>query len=339
VHNGDHRDVVECLRRVAWAHVGVTRLTEAEARMAEAVAMLERLVGPDDVALLQLRLDQTVMSHSGSSVRATAEILDRLHDSLGPLHPDVLTAMKMLGGMLQMNGDLQSAEDWYRKSLIATEDVYGPTHPRAIEAHMTLAQLLAQRGDLRGAFTMLLDVRAQAEVAHGTRGFGYAQFLNVLGGLAGQLRDDTHAEASHALALEIFRALRRDQSGEGARARIALAQVCLRRDELVQAEVLLNECLAIDQSVVAPSHWMRGQAHSMLGQIRLKQRAFAASEALLLQAHRELAALGPRYEPMRDAAARTLVRLYEAWDTAAPELGKGAEADAWRKRASVENTP
>jgi len=79
----------------------------------------------------------------------------------------------------------------------------------------------------------------------------------------------------------------------------------------------------------APRPWMRGQAMNILGEIALRQGAYAEAEPLLLAGHEQLGGNKLVAQHYR-AATERLIRLYEAWHEAEPGAGKDVHAAKWR---------
>jgi eukaryotic-like serine/threonine-protein kinase len=327
----DHEDVVRALQRLAWASVRNGDLTEAMALMDEAIEMLGRIAMPDDVALLQARLDRSILSHGGSTeLAASRELLDALRQRLGPRHRDVLAATKMVGAMLQMSGDPAGAERCYREAILTTEEIYGPNHPLVIDSYTTLAQLLASQGDKQGPFAVLDGIRERSLIAYADHRFGHAQFLLNHGGAAMLAGEDAIAESSYEASLALLKSIGASEGSEGARGRIELARLRLRRNDVAGAELLTQETLAMPTDSLAAGHWTRTYAKAVLGQVRLRRGSFQEAESLLLEALQELPRIPTSARRFREESARVMVSLYEAWAAAEPTRDFSTQLSTWR---------
>jgi hypothetical protein len=110
----------------------------------------------------------------------------------------------------------------------------------------------------------------------------------------------------------------------------------LARQQYVEAEPILRECLAIREQKL-PDEWVRYNALSALGGALLGQKKYAEAEPLLLEGYQGMkqreAKMNYPFRVVRLAeAAERLVRLYEA--TNQPE-----KARAWREKLAAQKHP
>jgi len=329
----DHLDIVRCMRQVAWSSVSAGDLTRSASIMQEAIAMMLRLAPPDHPDVLFLRLDALVMSHGGSAAHAEArELLATLRTQLGPRHVAVLTATKMLAGVLQMSNDLEGAEHAYREALDATSAVYGDRHPLTIDAHLVLARVLVARGKLDEALAKLDGVREYAPSVLSKQPSMLARYLSARGSIEWQLGLPEQAEASYESVLRMLSELGLRDSESAGRAMIGLAEALLVRSEIPGAASLLAEYFALEERSVPMGQWLRAQARSLQGRALIEQEELAAAEALLLEADREFSRQPAAMIPLQERNTEALIDLYEQWHRLDPAQGKDLERDAWTAR-------
>ena len=70
---------------------------------------------------------------------------------LGPDHPDTTASLNNLGSLLQAQGDLASARNYYERALAIHERVLGPNHPRTAASLGNLGFLLHLMGHAASA--------------------------------------------------------------------------------------------------------------------------------------------------------------------------------------------
>jgi tetratricopeptide (TPR) repeat protein len=91
--------------------------------------------------------------------------------SLGEDHPDTLRTIELLGRIREESGDLEEAENFFRKALDGQKKVLGIEHPDTLTSLKSLAMLLADKLDRHAETVALLrrfaheSKRAEIEVA------------------------------------------------------------------------------------------------------------------------------------------------------------------------------
>ena len=141
--------------------------------------------------------------------------------------------------------------------------------------------------------------------------------------------DAAKGEALLRRALEMMIDLGVDQSVRGADCRVRLARVMLANGSEAEVERLAREVLAIEGDDSEMLRLRHAQARVVLGEVLVRQGAFAQAEPLLLDAYKVLA---PRRSMPNEKsnAVKQIVALYERWDAAEPGTGRAQDAAAWR---------
>lgn len=325
--------VAACLRRLAWCLAESGDLAGAEIRLAEAESALESTLDEHDPERLLVRLDRLVLSHGGGASVGEAEaVLEGLRVRLGPLHPQVQAAAKMLAATRQMAGDFDAAGRGYQAVAEAVEAVYGPDHPLAVEARLDLIRLEIRRGDPQSAFRSTHDLEAHARRTYAAGSIPLANFLSALGGFAIEAERWSEAHSAFGEALDIFAQHDADRSLLGLRCRVGLASAAIAQDAGNEAEGWARAALELVEPLERIP-WARTRATLVLGQALLKRSAFGEAETALLEAYRLASGqAGPGAEQARLAAARSLVLLYEGWASAESGRDTAAAIALWRDR-------
>lgn len=101
---------------------------------------------------------------------------------------------------------------------------------------------------------------------------------------------------------------------------------------------LHREVLAIREAL-QPNVWNTHNTRAMLGRALRGLGRFAEAEPLALQGAEGMLALAGQVPasalPRIAAALAGVVELYEAWETAEPNVGHAAKAQPWRERAAA----
>ena len=96
------------------------------------------------------------------------------------------------------------------------------------------------------------------------------------------------------------------------------------RKRFAEAEVLLEECLAIREKILPGDHWLIGETMGLLGEALACEARFDAAEQRLLDGAALVERSADAPPKCKRLARERLVALYEAWQ-------KPAEAERWRE--------
>lgn len=194
---GDDRLRVTALRYFGDAYSWHLQYELAVARLAEAVALAERALGPSDRDLgAALAGYGEMLAEAGSSAKAVdvAERAIELQASvLGPEHRTVAWSHVLLGRALRAHGEWARAQQTI-DAAIAMLSRTDPSHPSLHYAHREVAWILVELGDSTGAeqrFVRALDI---AEAGYGEDDYRVSLLLIDLASL---LRE--RGEAARAL--------------------------------------------------------------------------------------------------------------------------------------------
>ncbi|HVS34247.1 MAG TPA: tetratricopeptide repeat protein [Gemmataceae bacterium] len=285
-----HPDTLACMDELGMVYRLAGQYEEAEPLLRLVLDARRREPGPDDPLTLRSMNRLGVLYWQerklDQSVPLFEELLARQTRNLGADDPETVLSLANLGVNYRDAGRPTDAVRCLEQALAAVRK--SPDHPPADPAWIDRA---------------LADAYQQAKQFDKAEGL-YRELLE-------QARQTAGADA--ALTTE---------------AQAELASNLLDQNKYAEAEKMLHDCLAVRQ-LKQPNSWSTFNAQSMLGEALLGQKQYAEAEPLLRAGYEGMKQRQAQIPPIvaqarMSAAARRLVRLYEAW-------GKEDEAARWRK--------
>lgn len=282
-------------------HTELGLYDEARPLLAEALAVRERLDGPEDPEVADTLVHLGAVAHlsgKGDAVPLFSRALAIREERLGSEHQDVADVLNNLGTALAARGRFDEAEATLRRGLAIQEKLWGERDPRVAKA------------------------------------------LHNLGGIAYYRGRTEEAERLMARALEIREAALPEDDLDLAGSREGMALLRQKQGRLAEAAALLGRLAATNERVYGPRHPQLARTLLNLGLVRkdlgeddearrLFERALAIDEAALEPAHPELvrtlaslADLHCRHRRYAEAEPlfRRLIKLrnggatYDLWD-------------------------
>lgn len=177
-----------------------------------------------------------------------------LEKLLGPDHPNLLTAIDPLAHCYFAMGDLARAEALYNRSLAIQEKALGPDHLNLIEQLNNLARLAEARGDFARVVSINERQIRIYEKAKGPDHRDVAASLTYLGSLYFGRRDYAQAEPLFHRALAIYEKSLGPEHPEIATVLLGLAKVSLAGCDLARAEQLFKRALTIREKSLGSEH-------------------------------------------------------------------------------------
>ena len=181
----------------------------------------------------------------------------------GPDHPNVGTALSLLGGAHLRQGKFNEAEGDFRRMLTIYERRLGPSHEDTAAALNSLALVLEKQGDNAGAETLL---KRSAAIMEKTLGRNDPRTATVLSNLGRVLDNQGKFAGSET-----------DQLA-------ARAQAAAGRGQYEEAETLQHQVLAIHEKTLGPAHPTTANSMSNLGRVFDLQGKYADAEKMYRQA-------------------------------------------------------
>lgn len=288
-----HPDTGLALHGLARAQASAGDDAASEASYLEAIRVLEQALGPDDVAVWEVRLDFAEVvrrrgrfQESEAMYRGALEALARLR---GPEHPAVARAWNGLGTALYRLGRFVEAEQAFRNALALKERLLGPDH---YEVAMTLSSLsgclgqLGKDGEAEGI--------ARRAVAIYEKVFGDTH--NLLAGAWSNLaavygRQGRYAESEAAFlrAAAIRERLFGPDHPETANIYKNLGALHARTGEAAKARTELGRALKIDEAAYGGKGERVAWCLNVLGEV---ERRFGSLDLAESYYRRALAAIG-----------------------------------------------
>jgi tetratricopeptide (TPR) repeat protein len=302
----------------------------ATAPLEEALAMRRRLLGlkDKDVAVTLVELgrvyeDRGILDRAEPLFREALAIRRRV---FGEEHRETATSKSALALLLWARGDVAAAEPLFRQSLATSRAMLSDNHPNVGSSWNNLGLMLLDRQDFVGSEPMFRESLAIKRRNLGDRHPTLAPSLN---NLAASLRQQgKYAEARAYLdeALAITRESLGNDHQSIANLEVNLARVHLAQHDAPAAEALARDALRRQQGTLKADDWRMAVTKSVLGESLFDQRAYAAAEPVLLEAHSALRNAPGRQGREAAANRERLAALYLA-------LGQPATAAKYRSAA------
>ena len=236
----------------------VGNFEEAAARLKQALAIVERVKGADDVATARVMaslaycvLDQRRFADAEPLFQRALPILER---DPGSDDPVTVHTMARLGRLYMFTGQRVNAERTIQSSLPLLEKALGPNHPFIAEALIILAIVRHDASDYEQAEALERRALAILEAASATDTLDYADLANNLGILYLDKGDYTRAEEQLQLALRLGERLRGPDSGWIATTLSNLGIIARRRGQYDEAERNYLRALSVHEKVRGPDH-------------------------------------------------------------------------------------
>jgi tetratricopeptide (TPR) repeat protein/two-component sensor histidine kinase len=264
-------------------HTSLGLFDEARPLLAEALAIRERLRGPEhpEVAETLVRLGALArLSGKGDAVPLFRRALAIREAGVGPESPEVAEVLNDLGTSLAGNRQFDEAETTLRRTLTLQERLWGGRDPRVAKTLHNLSGIAFYRGRLDDAERLLrrcLAIREAALPADDLDLAGSREGLALL-----LLRRGRPGQAAALLELQvpIAEKIYGPEHPELARVllNLGLARVDLGED--AAARRLLERALAIDEKTLQPDHQQLVQTLAELADLHSSHGRYAEAEPL-----------------------------------------------------------
>ena len=289
------------------------RLALAETRLREALAIQEKGLGPESIAvgnylnnLADVHVRQGRYAEAERLLRRSLQITEK---TLGPDHASTASSLGNLATLLTYQGRAEEAEGLQRRALAVTEKALGPRHP---------------------------DV---------------ASILNNLGFTLGELGRKPEAEALYRRSLALRESIFGPEHAAVALSLANIASMHFQQDRFEEALPLARRSLVIRQKVLGAGHPLVGASLHDLGAVLdglkrhdeagpLLRRALAIREAALANSHPDVAvalsSLAQHHLDLREwkEAYATFKRSHAIWlgrrsaMSGAPDEGRRMESSS-----------
>jgi tetratricopeptide (TPR) repeat protein len=235
---------------------GKVKLPEAREIAERAIAIKEKLLGPDHpgVAASLNHLGNVLIAreeYAGAKAAFERSLAVR-EKALGPNDPAVATTLSNLAIVHQDMGEYAAARPLLERALAIREKAFGPDDPAVAEIALNLGELLRQTGDYAKA--QALEERALAiwEKTLGPEHPHVALVLTNLGRLHKIRGDAAGAKPLLDRSLAISEKVLGPDHPDVARTLSELAQVYNRQGDYAKAKQLYERCLRIEEKASGP---------------------------------------------------------------------------------------
>ena len=309
-------------------HAELGLYDEARPLLAEALAVRERLHGPEDLEIAETLVHLGAVAHlsgKGDAVPLFNRALAIREKLLGREHPDVADVLNKLGAVLAAGGRFDEAEAALRRSLAIQEKLWGERDPRVAKVLHNLGGIAYYRGRLEEGERLLqraLEIR-EAVLPEDD--------LDLAGSREGMalLHQKQGRPAEAAVLLERLAATNERVYGpehpQLARTLLNLGLVRVDLGEDEDARRLFERALAIDETALEPGHPQLVRTLALLADLHYRHGRYAEAETLFR-----------RLMKLRDEGA-----TYEQWDKTVAnwsrllrETGRDGEAAQAEARAA-----
>ncbi len=291
----------EALDQQAGRLYGQGRYKEAIPLVREALAILEKALGPDHPDRLK-SLDHLAMLYQDSGTYEEAEPLYKQalairEKALGPEHLDTSVSVNHLARLYHDTGAYGQAEPLYKRALAIREKVLGAEYPGTAMSLSNLAGLYIDTGAYRQAEPLLERALAIREKVLGPEHPDTAYSLSNLGLLYWNTGDNGQAELLYKRALAIMEKALGPEHLVTARSLNNLAVLYEETGRFEQAEPLLERALAIREKALGPEHLDTARSLNNLAVLYWVTGAYGQAEALLKRALAiQEKVLGPQHQ-------------------------------------------
>ncbi len=297
-----------------------------EAWRGHAQAAFESLEGLNDMtsrqrrAKLQFAMGEAAMfldndlDTAAQLHRQALEAFEQLELESGQRLTDTPAAIEFLGYNAILQGDLTTAETWYRKAVDYGEAAFGKTHARYAQSLGQYATILRDLDRLPEAERTAIDAYEIRLAAIGAETKNVAYDLGVVTSI---YRAQEKFDQAEATAREMLGISRRVEPTLVPKALCQLSDVLVAQGGLDEAAKLLNEASELGGDEAFDCQ--RAQ-----GMLLLKRGDSAAGDALLTTAFENL--------QQRDPVNFSVGSLAREAEEEHRKLGNATEANAWQRR-------
>jgi tetratricopeptide (TPR) repeat protein len=284
--------------------------TEAESLMEYALAIHERILGPNH-SEIATNLNNLALLYDDEGKYEQAELLLQRalairEKVLGSNHPKVATSLNNLATHYYNQGEYQQAEERYQQALAINERILGPKHPGVATNLNNLAELYRIQGKYEQAEPLYQRALAIREQALDPQHPDVAQSINNLAGLHIDQGKYEQAEPLYQRALAIFEQILGPYHPNVATGLNNLAELYRVQGKYEQAEPLYQRAIAILEQTLGPVHPNVAQSLNNLALLYRNQGKYEQAEPLY---QRAIAILEQTLGPVHPNVAQSLNNL------------------------------
>jgi tetratricopeptide (TPR) repeat protein len=249
----------------------LARFREAKSVLPPALAILERVLGPDHPGTASSLNNLGSLLDAMGDLKGARPYLERAlairEKALGPDHPDTARSLSNVGALLDSMGDPKGARPYYERALAIREKALGPDHPDTATSLNNLGTLLDAMGDPKAARPYLERALAVYEKVQGPDHPDTARSLNNLGSLLDSMGDLKGARPYYERALAIREKALGPNHPDTARSLNNVGYLLQAQGDSKGARPYLERALAVYEKVQGPDHPDTARSLSNLGYV------------------------------------------------------------------------
>jgi serine/threonine protein kinase/Tfp pilus assembly protein PilF len=334
-------EVAESLGSLGGVLYSSGKYAEAETLSREALALRRKILGNEHPQVAKsLNNLAIVLDAQGKTAEAEAMLREALamrKKLLGDAHPEVANTLRNLAAVMSEKGKLAEAEAMLREALAIERKRLGDAHPLVASTLGLLATLLDQEHKYAEAEVLCREALVLQEKSIGNEHPDVAISLQNLAVFLAHQGKHSEAEALYREALAMHKKLLGEEHPGVAHTLRNLAVELEKQGKDAESERVQREALAMRKKLLGIEHWAVRDSTEKLVEVLCKQGKYAEAETLLLERNEQLQQSKSADLKSRRGALERLVRFYEAWDAAAPNTNKSAEAEKWKKNLEAFN--
>jgi Flp pilus assembly protein TadD len=260
-----HADADKHRQALATALVEQSKIVRHPTTLAQVTAF--RPYAPHLAVLLPTVVDDEILKahtclswfHAGAGNLSQAQqVMDAgaaaCRQRLGDEHPDTLTSMNNLAGILRARGDLSNAQSWHEQDLSVCRRVLGDEHPDTLTSMNNLAGILQDRGDLSGAQSLQEQVLSARRRVLGEEHPDTLTSMNNLGEILRARGDLSGAQSLHEEELSACRRVLDEEHPHTLTSMNNLAGILWDRGDLSGAQSLQEQVLSARRRILGEEH-------------------------------------------------------------------------------------
>jgi len=337
IFGDDHPDTLTSVAAMGYLFFSQGKIEQAEPYYRLALEKRRRVLGEDHPHTLyainnMAALLQTQDKFSEAEV-LYVEALAKRRRVLGAEHPQTLQSLNNLGNVLEAQERYVEAEPYYREALEVRRRLLGDDHPHTLNSIGNMGTLLQSMERYDDAERLAREALAGRRRLLGDDHLDTLRSVNNVGNLLELQGQLTEAEAHYREALAGCHRALGETHPDTIRQTIALGRLLQKQKRFDEAIALLTDAeraVRGDPPGANPLHLARILMY--VAKVRIDAGAFAEAERDLLEAHDLQSAPGVSPHSDLTDVQSALVRLYDAWHAADPELGHDLQAAEWRAR-------
>ncbi|MEO1129072.1 MAG: tetratricopeptide repeat-containing protein kinase family protein, partial [Planctomycetota bacterium] len=275
------------------------------------------------------------LGHYNEALSYYTDSLARARASLGEDSIHTIGVVGRVGLALKYLGRLDQALPYYKEQLEGRERILGEDHPSTLTAIHNMGQLLEEMGELDEA---MVYKRRALEGSRRVLGDDHPETIASVNNMGYLLRTMGRYDEAMPYHEEALAGCRSSLGEDHPHTIVCLSNLGLLLQSMGQAQKSMpyhDDAVTRGRDVFGSQHPRYGRSLSRRGRAHLDLDRYAEGEVDLLEAHAILeTGVGAEHEYTQTVVV-ALVRLYRAWDDAAPNQEHDISAAKWQARLNA----